>query len=142
MTQTRNNFVTSLSKYTKIDVHTSVQSATPHRLIEMLLDGAMARIAVAQGQMERKETAAKGESISWAVTIIGGLRDSLNMDAGGMIAENLDALYDYMSRRLLEANLKNDTAALQEVHKLLSNIRSGWVGIKDNADALSAASSG
>ena len=126
--------MTSLSKYTQIDVQTAVQSATPHRLIEMLIEGAMARIAVAQGQMERKETAAKGESISWAISIVSGLRDSLNVKDGGTIAENLDALYEYMCRRLVHANLNNDLAALREVHKLLGDIRQGWKAISETAN--------
>lgn len=130
----RSRQVAALSKYSKIDVHTGVQSASPHKLIEMLLDGALARISVARGCMEHGDTAAKGEQIGWAVSIIGGLQDSLNLKDGGNIAANLEELYSYMQRRLLHANIKNDPAILQEVHDLLSEIRSGWSGIGEQIE--------
>lgn len=130
----RSRQVAALSKYSKIDVHTGVQSATPHKLIEMLLDGALARISTARGCMEHGDTATKGQQIGWAVSIIGGLQDSLNLKDGGNIATNLDELYAYMQRRLLDANLKNDPAILQEVHNLLSEIRSGWQGISEQLE--------
>ena len=135
----RSRQVAALSKYSKIDVHTGVQSASPHKLIEMLLDGALARISVARGCMEHGDIAAKGEQIGWAVSIIGGLQDSLNLKDGGNIAANLDELYSYMQRRLLEANIKNDPAILQEAHNLLSEIRSGWQGISEQLERRPAA---
>jgi len=124
----------ALSQYTQINVHTAVHTASPHRLIEMLLDGALSRIAAAEGHMQRGEIAGKGESIGWAVTIIQGLRGSLNLKAGGTLAENLDQLYDYMCRRLLVANLDNDAGVLREVQQLLMQVRSGWNGIRDQVE--------
>lgn len=114
------------NKYSKIDVDTGVHSASPHKLIEMLMEGALARISTARGCMEHGDVAGKGEQIGWAVSIIGGLQDSLNLQEGGHIAANLDELYAYMQRRLLDANLKNDPAILKEVHDLLTEIRGGW----------------
>ena len=133
----RSRQVAALSKYSKIDVHTGVQSASPHKLIEMLLDGALAKISVARGRMEHGDTAAKGEQIGWAVSIIGGLQDSLNIKDGGDIAANLDELYSYMQRRLLDANINNDPLVLQEVHNLLLEIRSGWSGIGEQIERRS-----
>lgn len=120
-----------LGQYARVRLETDVASASPHRLIEMLLDGALAKIATATGHMGRGETAEKGANISWAISIIDGLRGSLDLEAGGEIAANLDRLYDYSMRRLVEANLRNDPALLEEAHALLSELRSGWASIKD-----------
>lgn len=109
--------------------------ADPHTLVTMLLDGAMERIAQARGAMERGVTARKGERIGKAVEIIDSLRASLDMEKGGEVALNLARLYDYMLRRLLHANLKNDMSALEEVQRLLRDIKAGWVDIADTPEA-------
>lgn len=116
-------------EYRKVGVQTGVENASPHKLILMLMDGAIEKVQLARGYMERRETARKGETISWAMAIIDGLRSSLDLVKGGEIAANLDALYDYMLRRLTEANLTDDLAGLDEVVKLLSELRDGWNGI-------------
>ena len=110
-------------------MQTGVENASPHKLIQMLIDGAIEKVQLARGYMERREIARKGETISWAMAIIDGLRSSLDMKAGGDIANNLDALYEYMLRRLTEANVANDVAMLDEVVKLLNELREGWNGI-------------
>lgn len=119
------------SQYKQVGAQTSVESATPHRLIQMLLEGALEKINLARGYMQRGETAMKGTHISWAISIIDGLRMSLDKEAGGEIAANLDALYDYMGRRLVEANLHNDEAILNEVSGLLIEIKSAWDAIPE-----------
>ncbi|MHB8255655.1 MAG: flagellar export chaperone FliS [Acidiferrobacterales bacterium] len=106
--------------------------ANPHRLIQMLLDNALDRLAVAKGHMLRGEVADKGSRIRGALMLIGGLRSSLNKEAGGDIARNLDLLYDYMERRLLLANAKNDPEALSEVASLLTEIKTAWDAIPEN----------
>ncbi len=123
------NIQNGIFEYRKVGVQSGVETASPHKLIQMLLDGAIEKVQLARGYMERHEIAKKCETVSWAMAIIDGLRSSLNMADGGAIAENLDALYDYMLRRLLDANLDNDPAALDEVVKLLSDLREGWHGI-------------
>ncbi|MGE0386482.1 MAG: flagellar export chaperone FliS [Gammaproteobacteria bacterium] len=122
-----------LRSYAQVGIQTGVDGASPHRLILMLMDGALARIATAMGMLKRGDIAGKGESISVAISIINGLRDSLNLDQGGAIAENLSALYLYMCERLLQANLGNDLQALREVQQLLSEVRSGWSAIEPGA---------
>ena len=122
--------------YAKVGLETGVAAASPHKLIIMLYDGAMVALLSAINNMKgtngAANVAAKGASISKAITIIdNGLRASLDKKAGGEIAANLDALYDYMSRRLLHANLKNDVAILEDVHGLLSDLRGAWVEIGD-----------
>lgn len=123
-----------LAAYARVGVESGVEAASPHRLILMLMDGALARVAVARGRMQRGETAAKGREISLAITIIEGLRASLDRAAGGELADNLDALYRYMTERLLAGNLRNDAAALEEVQHLLGEIRSGWAAIEPHAE--------
>lgn len=120
--------------YATVGLETGVAAASPHKLIIMLYDGAMVALLSAVHGMKSANVAAKGASISKAITIIdNGLRASLDKSAGGEIAHNLDALYDYMSRRLLHANIKNDVAAVEEVHGLLAELREAWVTIGDNA---------
>lgn len=118
------------AQYRKVGVHSNVETATPHKLIEMLLDGALSKLHLARGLMEQKQIAAKGEQISWALAIIDGLKAALDLAAGGEVAANLDALYDYLMRRLVVANLDNDVAVLDEVTRLLNEIRLGWNGIR------------
>lgn len=121
------------SAYSKVGIETGVASASPHKLIVMLFEGAMSAISSAVSTMKSGDIAAKGQSVSKAITIIDeGLRASLNKEAGGDIARNLDSLYEYMSRRLLEANMTNSPEMLEEVHGLLSEIKSAWDEIGDS----------
>ena len=128
----------ALNAYAQISVDGSVATASPHQLITMLFDGALLSIAAARGHMQRKEIAAKGAAISKAIAIIDeGLKLSLDMKAGGDLAQKLDALYEYMCLRLLFANLKNDLEPLDEVSSLLNDLKSAWVEIDpEKAKAL------
>ena len=116
----------AVSQYNRINIESSVEAADPHRLIQMLMQGALEKIAIAKGYMERKDIPNKGASISWAISIIEGLRASLNKEAGGEIADNLEEMYAYMITRLLQANLDNDLGMLDEVSGLMRNIKSAW----------------
>jgi len=113
----------------------AAEFADPHTLVSMLIDGALQRIAQARGAMANGMTASKGERIGKAIAIIDSLQASLDREQGGAVADNLARLYDYMNRRLLHANLKNDAAVLDEVAKLLNDIKSGWDQIGDAAKA-------
>ena len=115
-----------ISQSRQVGVQTGVEAASPHKLIKLLIEGAIEKVQLARGYLERQDVQRKCETVSWAMQIIDGLRGSLDMKAGGDIAANLDALYDYMLRRLLEANLRNDGAGLDEVTKLLNDLRAGW----------------
>ncbi|RXZ44821.1 flagellar export chaperone FliS [Crenobacter cavernae] len=107
-----------------------VEAASPHKLVLMLFDGAIAAIRQARIQMVSRNIAEKGRLIGKAVAIVDeGLRASLNRDAGGEMAANLDDLYEYCGMRLLEANLKNEPALLDEVERLLGEIRGAWAEI-------------
>lgn len=119
-----------LAAYRKIETDVAVETASPYQLVLMLFDGALTAITIAKAKMTAGEVEAKGLAISRAIDIISnGLKVSLEMEAGGEIAQNLEALYDYMVRRLFQANLRNQVAALDEVASLLGDIRSSWVEI-------------
>lgn len=111
-------------------------SASPHQLIEMLFDGAYSALVRARLFMQQGETVAKGEAISKAINIIdNGLKAGLDLEKGGELAANLADLYDYMVRRLLQANLRNDVQAIEEVEGLLSNIADAWKQISPKASS-------
>jgi flagellar protein FliS len=127
----------AVDQYRQVKVQTSVQAADPHRLVAMLFEGAMEKIMGARVRMVHGGgVAEKGELISRAIAILDALRAGLDKEQGGEIAQNLDALYEYMENRLLEANLRNDTAALDEVLLLLRNIAEAWGAI--GAPAMTA----
>jgi flagellar secretion chaperone FliS len=117
--------------YAKVSVETGVMAASPHKLIVMLFDGAISSIVTAQMQLKASNIAGKGQSISKAISIIDdGLRASLDKKVGGEIALSLDALYEYMSQQLLLANLRNDMEKLDEVQRLLNDLKGAWLAIE------------
>jgi flagellar protein FliS len=134
--------LTAIGKYRKVDVHSAVLGASPHRLVQLLFDGAISRAAEARAHIERRDIPRKVASINACLAIVNGLRGSLNMDQGGEIAIHLDRLYDYIARRLIAANSRNDVEAVREVHKLLSEIRSGWIGIGSEIEGTPVAGIG
>lgn len=123
------NAFAAMQQYQAVNTQAQAAAADPHRLIQMLMEGGLTRLAQARGAMERQQTALKGELISKAIGIIGGLRQGLDLEKGGDIAGNLDSLYDYMTRRLMDANVKNDPAILEEVSGLLREVKEGWDAI-------------
>jgi flagellar protein FliS len=125
------NAAVGIKAYSNVGLESSLTAADPLKLVLMLYQGALLAIASARNQMLRGETAAKGASISKAIMIIGeGLRASLNIEAGGEIGQNLAALYDYMNKQLLQANLNNDPALLDEISKLLTDLQGAWESIR------------
>ena len=120
----------AVDTYAQVGVETGVASADPHRLILMLFDGALAAIATARLAMSRNEVAAKAAAITKAIAIIdGGLKASLDVAAGGELAQRLSELYDYMLKQLLLANLRNEMTTLDEVSRLLNELRGAWAQI-------------
>jgi len=116
--------------YAQVGVETGVAAADPHKLILMLFDGTHAALVAARLAMTRGEIAAKGAAVAKAIAIIdGGLKASLDVKAGGVLAERLAGLYDYMLNRLLAANLRNDVALIDEVSRLLDELRGAWAQI-------------
>ena len=118
--------INALKEYAKVNVQSGIENASPHRLIQMLIDGALAKLSQAKGHINNKDIEKKGNDLSMAISIIGGLRDSLDHDKGGSISSNLEDLYEYMTYKLMEANLKNDVDTIDEVHGLLMEIKMAW----------------
>jgi len=123
----------AMKQYQQVGVKAQVTEADPHRLIQMLMQGGLDRIAQAKGAMERDAFAEKGVLVGKAINIIGGLRDALDKSIGGELAENLDRLYEYMTMRLFEARRDNDIEKLNEVGRLLGEIKVGWDQIAPKA---------
>ncbi|SAI02681.1 flagellar protein [Bordetella ansorpii] len=117
----------SVRSYTDIGLETQVLSAGPERLITLLFNGARAAIAQARIHMEAGRIAERGAAISKATRIVEeGLKQGLNMEAGGEIAANLSQLYDFIIRALLTANLKSDPEQLNIADQLLSELADAW----------------
>lgn len=117
--------------YAKIEAESTLHAADPHMLIAMLFQGALLAISNAKNAMLRKDIPAKSKAISHTIRIIGeGLRASLDKNVGGKLAQDLDALYEYMCLRLVNANLNNDIKVLDEVARLLSEIKGAWDNIR------------
>ena len=116
--------------YANVDMETGVMAASPHKLVVMLFEGAMLQVTIAIQSMKAGETAKRGKAISRAIAFIEtGLRASLNKEVGGQLARNLDSLYEYMGRRLLEANTKGKIEPLEEVYRLLGELKGAWEAI-------------
>ena len=125
----------ALSSYSDYGYNTEIEYADPHRLIQMLFEGALKRISFAKGAMQRKQIVEKGKFISQTIEIVGGLRASLDSENGGDIATNLESLYEYINRRLVTANLKNSEEILDEVAGLLMDVKVAWDAINAPAPA-------
>lgn len=120
------NYQSAAASYHVVKNQSGVQSASPHRLIEMLFDGLVERITQAKGAMQYKNVELKGVKINNAIAIISGLRESLNLDDGGDLALNLDDLYVYLQGLLAKAHIENNPLLLDEAHQLVGNIHSAW----------------
>lgn len=125
-----------VGRYQSVDRFSAVDGADKLRLIQLMMQGAKERIARAKGHVQRGEISQKGEQIGRAIQLIDGLRASLDMDAGPEIAGNLERLYEYMIRKLLEANLRDDIALLDEVGTLLEEVKTGWDELMTQAQAI------
>jgi len=120
------------AQYKVVGVETQADCASPYKMVLMLLEGVLSRIATAKGCIEQKQIACKGEKIGQSITILAGLRASLDMEAGGDLSQELDGLYRYCEQQLLNANLKNSIEILDEVSGHLSEILEAWKMIPDS----------
>ena len=112
----------SVAQYQQVSRSEAVSGASPHRLVQMLMEGGLQRMAEAKGAIQRQDVAAKGVALGKAIGIVGGLRDSLNMDVQGEISENLDSLYEYITSKLLSANLNSNEADIDEAMQILVTV--------------------
>ena len=125
------NPMKALRQYQKVNSHAQVSEASPHRLIQMLLEGGLDRVAQAKGAMSRGDVAQKCVLITKAIDIITGLRQGLDEEKAEdpAVIQQLDSLYEYMNTRLAQANASNDVDALDEVARLLITVKTGWDAI-------------
>jgi flagellar protein FliS len=126
----------ALRQYQKVNSQAQTAVATPHRLVQMLMEAGLDRIAQAKGAIERKDIAAKGVLIGKAIEIVGGLREGLDMEKQAEALAHVDNLYVYMMKRLAEANIKTNPNILDEVSGLLTTVKEGWDAIGDQQPAL------
>ena len=122
-------------QYRKLDAQGTIEGASPHRLIQLMMERTLTKIGLARAHIERDELRQKGAAIGDAIDLVNALQASLNHDADERLAESFDALYDYMMRRLLEANLRDDTAILDEVSGLMKELKEAWDAIADQVAA-------
>lgn len=125
------NPMRALRQYQKVNSHAQISEASPHRLIQMLLEGGLDRLAQAKGALARGDITQKCLLITKAINIITGLRQGLDAEKAEDPAyiEQLDSLYEYMNARLVQANASNDPQIIDEVAGLLITVKSGWDAI-------------
>jgi flagellar protein FliS len=126
-------FVIAYSRGAAAYRQVEAQSRSPLELVVMLYDGALARLTEAGAAAARGDLRARGTAVSKALAIIASLQETLNVEAGGTVAVELDRLYAYASQRLLDVTLKQDTSGIHEVHRLLSQLRDAWQQIAQDA---------
>lgn len=120
----------AMHQYQSVSAQTSVVDVDKHKLIELLFDGALERINMAKARIQAKDYEGKNRLINKSIEIVAGLRSFLDIEKGQELAQNLSDLYQYCERRLLQANMKNDIEALDEVVGHIRKIREGWAGIR------------
>ena len=123
------SYAAAVRQYQQANASAVAGDASSHKQIAMLFEAVLTRLATARGAVARGDTTAKLAAVSGALAIIEHLQLCLDKTAGGSLARNLDALYDYMLRRLVHANLNNDVAALDEVSGLLRPLHDSWQAI-------------
>jgi flagellar protein FliS len=130
----------AIAAYGDVKVTTGVSSANSVQLIQMLFDGLLESLAATKGHIQNGAIVEKGKSIARASRIVIGLQGALDFERGGDLANNLNELYGYVTRRLLHVNARNDLDALEEIFGLMNEIRSAWEGVPDLIPASPRAS--
>jgi flagellar protein FliS len=118
-----------VNKYKKEAAKTQLADADPYQVIQMLMAGVLENLAAAKGAIERRDLEAKSKAISKATSIITALRASLDFEVGGELSQNLNALYDYMAERLVDASVENNADIVMEVANLFREIKTAWDAI-------------
>ena len=116
----------SLKAYKTVSIDSQLSEASPHKVIQMLMAGAIERLIQGKTAIQQKHVAMKGERLGRALDIIVSLRTCLSIDGSSDIANNLDSLYDFMIRQVIEANQKNETQPIDNVVEMLKEIKLAW----------------
>jgi flagellar protein FliS len=132
----------SLQAYKKVSVDSQLTAASPHKVIQMLMAGAIERLVQGKAAMLQGNIAVKGERLGKALDIVVSLRGCLSMDDGGDIAQNLDQLYDFMIARIIFANKNNETDPIDDVIEIIREIKSAWDQIPGEFHNMTAAEVG
>ena len=132
----------SLQAYKKIIVDSQLTAASPHKIVQMLMAGAIERLIQGKAAMQAGNIPVKGERLGKALNIIISLRSCLSMSDGGDIAKNLDQLYEFMIMQISEANHKNDSQPIDDVIDIIREIKSAWDQIPDEYHNLTSADVG
>ena len=122
-----------LQAYNQISNEVPVEEADAHKLIQLLMSGAIERLGKALAAIKVNNREVRSEMIGNTIAIFVGLHDSLDFEKGGEIAQNLSGLYNYMIRRCTEANIENNAEYVEEVMRLLTEIKTAWDAIREQA---------
>jgi flagellar secretion chaperone FliS len=120
------NSLAALSQYGKIKDDTQTMYASPHQLMLMLFDGALEAMSLTIAAIQNKNFELRSKQNTRSITIINGMRECLDMDAGGELADNLYSLYQYMTQELFRASFKNDAETIRNIQTMLKDIRGSW----------------
>ena len=120
------NAIAALAQYGQIKNDTQSLYASPHKLVLMLFDGAIEAMSMTIGAIQHKNIEVRAKQSTRAITIINGMRDCLDMEAGSELADNLYSLYQYMAQELFRANFKNDYETIRNIQSMLKDIRGSW----------------
>lgn len=115
-----------MNAYTNNYLKSQIETASKEQILLMLYDGAIRFSKKASQAIEADDTVNKGKYLGKTIAIITEFSNSLNHQVGGDISKNLDALYAYMIRELSRANIKNETAPIDSVGNMLSELRETW----------------
>lgn len=132
----------SLQAYKKVSVDSQLSAASPHKVIQMLMAGAIERLVQGKAAMQQGNIAVKGERLGKALDIIISLRGCLSMSDGGEVAQNLDQLYEFMISQITMANAENNETAIDDVVHIIREIKSAWDQIPAEYHNLTAAELG
>ena len=130
------NMKKGAQQYAQMNKQTGVEGANPHQLIGMLYQGALDNLQQALGCIDRKDFEGRGRHLGRVITILGGLQSFLDHEKGGEISRNLDSLYEYMTVRLYDASREKTREPVEEVIKLIREVKEGWDGIADQAQEI------
>ena len=126
------NSLVALSQYGKIKDDTQTMYASPHQLMLMLFDGALEAMSLNIAAIQNNDFELRSKQNTRSINIINGMRECLDMETGGELANNLYSLYEYMTKELFRASFKNDADTVQNIQTMLKDIRGSWEKIPLN----------